>query len=251
MNNDVDLSADRPMPDELRDRLWEQIRPQAEAALAGRRRRSVTVPLSVAAAVGVLVAGGALVFGPHGAPGRVAPAADPAEARLAQDCVNATIADGVDVPDRESWQPGVRMNAGGRQDFLVIRTDRAAAVCSIYDDKTSGVSGPDVAGMSGRGKHSYANLTAERPFDYFTAWNFPDGGSIQFGIATDDVVAVSVVRQGKPAAPAVLYNGTFAVRIDEGEMCGRPAYPEGPPVASNQLRVTLEDGQVIEGSLCQ
>jgi hypothetical protein len=254
MNNDVDLPADRPMHDDLREHLWERIRPQVEATLSGRRRRSVAMPLSAAAAVGVLVAGGVLVFGPVGTPGRVAPAADPAEVQLAQDCVNTTIADGVDVPGPKSWQPGVKIDAGvvdGWSEFLVIRTDRAAAVCLVSGRTTGGITGPDVSEMEGRGRHSYANLTVARPFDYFDAWNFPDGGSIQFGIATDDVVAVSVVRQDNTVTPAVLRNGTFAVHIDSGELCGRPVYPDTPPAASNLLRVTLKEGQVVEGPLCQ
>lgn len=254
MNNDLDLPADRPMRDDLQEHLWERIRPQVEATLSGRRRRSVAMPLSAAAAAGVLVAGGVLMFGQVGTPGRTAPAADPADVQLAQDCVNTTIADGVDVPDPKSWQPGVKIDVdvvNGWSEFLVIRTDRAAAVCLVSGRTTGGITGPDVSAMEGRGRHSYANLTVARPFDYFDAWNFPNGKSIQFGIATDDVVAVSVVRQDNTVTPAVLRNGTFAVQIDSGELCGRPVYPDTPPAASNLLRVTLKEGQVVDGPLCR
>ncbi|MEO6086359.1 MAG: hypothetical protein ABIQ18_24920 [Umezawaea sp.] len=253
--DDVEVPANRPMPDDLREYLWNRLKPQVAATLAGRRRRSLVLPLSAAAvAVGVL-AGGVLVFGPAGAPDRVLPAADPADVRLTQDCVNATIASGVEVPDPESWRPAVKIDLDddGFQwsEGLVIRTDKAAAVCLVSGRATGGITGPDTADLEGRSRHNYANLTAARPFDGFNAWNIPSGGSIQFGIATDDVVAVSVVREGTVVASALLHDGTFAVKIDSGEMCGRSVEPGGQPVASNLIRATLRDGQVIEGPLCK
>jgi hypothetical protein len=253
--DDIEVPANRPMPDDLRDYLWNRLEPQVAATLAGRRRRPLALPLSAAAvAVGALV-GGVLVFGPAGAPERVLPPADPAEVRLTQDCVNATIASGTEVPDPESWRPGVKIDIDDA-DFqwsenLVIRNDKAAAVCLVSGRATGGITGADTARLEGRGRHSYANLTAARPFDYIDAWNFPGGESIEFGIATDDVVAVSVVREGAVVASALLHDGTFAVKVDGGEMCGRSAEPGGQPVASNLIRATLRDGQVIEGPLCK
>ncbi|MDX3663119.1 hypothetical protein PV646_37990 [Streptomyces sp. ID05-26A] len=255
MDNDIDLPADRPMPVELQEHLWNRLRPEVAAALTGRRRRSVVLPLSAAAAVGVLVVGGVLVAGPDDATRRVVPASDPADVQLARDCVATTVASGVEVPDPESWTPGVKIDAGSGNnspwpEYLMIRNAKAAAVCLVAGGRTGGITGPDVAEMEGRGRHSYATLTAARPFDYTDAWNFDDGSSIQFGITTEDVVAVSVVRQDGTETSARLHDGTFAVKIDGGEMCGRSDHPGGPPVASNVMRVTLGNGQVVEGPLC-
>ncbi|MCS7483544.1 hypothetical protein ACFFQW_10805 [Umezawaea endophytica] len=265
MNNDVDLPTNRPMPIELQEHLWNRLRPEVAEALAGRRRRSPVLPLVAAAAVGTLVVGGVLVFGQAGPSERVVPAADPADARLARDCVDATIAAGVDVPDPGDWVPAVKIEAGTAADngavwpeFLVVRTDAAAAICLVSGQATGGMTGADVATMEGRGRHGYATLTAARPFDYIDAWNFHDGTSIQFGIASADVVSVSVVRQDGTETPALLRDGTFAVKIDRGELCGTP--PDFAtsaedsvvsPAGSNVLRVTLSGGQVVEGPLCK
>ncbi|SFR29203.1 hypothetical protein SAMN04488564_117127 [Lentzea waywayandensis] len=258
MDTDIDLPADRPMPVELQEHLWNRLRPQVAATLTGRRRRSAVLPLSAAAAVGLLVVGGVLVLGQDDAPRRTIPASDPADVQLAHDCVTATVASGVEVPDPGSWTPGVKIdadtgsgNGAAWPEFLMIRNDRAAALCLVAGSSTGGITGADVAAMEGRGRHSYATLTAARPFDYLDAWNFLDGTSIQFGITTEDVVAVSVVWQDGNVTPALLHDGTFAVKIDRGEMCGRPGHISATPVASNVVRVTLGDGQVVEGPLCK
>ncbi|MGW6442851.1 hypothetical protein [Lentzea sp. NPDC055074] len=258
MDADIDLPADRPMPVELRERLWERLRPEVAASLTGRGRRSVVLPLSAAAVVGVLVAGGVLVLGQDDPSRRVVPASDPADVRLAHDCVATTAASGGEVPDPESWTPGVKIDASTGSgngapwpEFLMIRNARAAAVCLVAGSSTGGITGADAAEMRGRGKHGYATLTAARPFDYTDAWNFLDGTSIQFGITTDDVVAVSVVREDGTVTPALLHDGTFAVKIDRGELCGRSGDPGATPAASNVLRATLRDGRAVEGPLCK
>ncbi len=251
MTNNLDLPADRPMPDDLQDDMWSRLVPELAAAQAGTHRRSRSLPVSVAAAVGVLVVGGVVVFGPLRDSGpvgsgsqHVVPAADPADVKLAKDCVRATIASGVAVPDPDSWRPGVKIDTDTPNGFLVIRNDKTAAVCLVSGGTTRGTMAGDVTFT---GRHNYAHLTAARPFDYFSAWNFDASNmtvaSIQFGIATDDVTAVSLVGQDNTVMPAVLRDGTFAAKIGNGEHCGSPT--------SNQVRATLSNGQVIEGPLCK
>ncbi|MFL6145152.1 MAG: hypothetical protein ACJ72N_25220 [Labedaea sp.] len=256
MNNNLNLPSDRPMPEHLREDIWNRLAPELAAAPAGRPRRSAGLPLSVAAVVGVLVVGGVVAFGPvrdsgpvrdpgpagSGSP-HVIPPADPADVKLAKDCVHATIASGVVVPYPDSWRPAAKIDADTPNGFLVIRNDNAAAVCTVSDGTTRGIMGPDFAMLAGRGRHRYANLTNTRPFDYFTAWNTGDNSSIQFGIATDEVIAVSLVGQDNSATPAVVRDGTFAAKIGNGETCGSPT--------SNLVRATLKNGHVIEGPLCK
>lgn len=252
MNNNLDLPADRPMPDALQEGMWTRLMPELAAAQAGRHRRSRSLPVSVAAAVGVLVVGGVLMFGPLRDSGpvgsgsrHVVPAADPADVKLAKDCVQATIASGVAWPDPDSWRPGAKLDTDTPRGFLVIRNDKAAAVCMVSGGTTSGILAADGAWVEGRARHNYANLTATRPFDYFSGWNesSPSYQSIQFGIATDDVIAVSLVGQNNSETPAVLRDGTFAAKIENREYCG--------PSTSNQVRATLGNGQIIEGPLCK
>jgi hypothetical protein len=242
------------MPDALQDDLWIRLAPQLAATQAGRRRRSRALPVSVAAAVAVLIVGGVVIYGPlrdSGPAGsgsaHVVPPADPADVKQAKDCVQATIASGVAWPDPDSWRPAAKIDTDTPNGFLVIRNDKAAAVCLVNNGTTSGIMAADGAWVAGRARHSYANLTAARPFDYFSAWNrdSPTGvsQSIQFGIATDDVIAVSLVGSDNTVTPAVLRDGTFAAKINNGEYCGASN--------SNRVLATLSNGQVIEGPLCK
>jgi hypothetical protein len=249
VNNNLDLPADRPMPDDLQEDMWGRLMPELAAAQAGRRRRLRSLPVSVAAVVGVLVVGGVVVFGPVRDPGpvgsgsrHVVPAADPADVKLAKDCVQATIASGVAVPDPDSWRPAAKIDIDPGHGFLVIRNDKIAAVCPVSGGTTPGTMAGDVTFV---GRHNYAHLTAARPFDYVSAWNESGGSSrsIQFGIATDDVIAVSLVGQDNSVTPAVLRDGTFAVKINSAEHCDTND--------SNRVRATLRNGHVIEGPLCK
>jgi hypothetical protein len=150
MDKNLDLPADRPMPDDLQEDMWSRLMPELAAAQAGRRRRSRSLPVSVAAAVGVLVVGGVVVFGPGRDSGpvgsgsqHVVPPADPADVKLAKDCVQATIASGVTWPDPDSWRPGVKIDTDTPNGFLVIRNDKAAAVCLVSGGTTSGIMAAD------------------------------------------------------------------------------------------------------------
>jgi hypothetical protein len=75
--------------------------------------------------------------------------------------------------------------------------------------------------------------------------------SVQFGIAADDVVAISLVGKDGVVTPALLRDGTFAAKINNGEVCGSPDVPGLPPGTNNLVRATLKNGRVVEGPLCK
>ncbi|MBE8517394.1 hypothetical protein ILP97_07725 [Amycolatopsis sp. H6(2020)] len=249
MTNDFDLPADRPMPDHLRNALWEQVVPE----LAGQRRRKLGTPLTVAAAVGVLAVGATVVSGPARDTGRgsaavpvgtgsesrpqARPVPDPGDVKLVRDCVNATVADGYAVPDRDSWRPAAKIDTDTPHGFLVIRNDTSAAVCIIDDGKAVGMMGADVEGMAGR-RYGYAKLTAERPVNCFTGLSGPDEPTYEFGIVTDDVTAVSLLGPDNSVRPATLRDGTFAVKIERDA--------RDPVHSSDRARMTMKNGHVLE-----
>ncbi|MEU4518865.1 hypothetical protein AB0F52_09110 [Amycolatopsis sp. NPDC024027] len=252
MTNDFDLPPDRPMPDHLRDALWGRVMPE----LAVPRRRTASAPVTVAAAVGVLAVGAAAVFGPvrdtgrnstavpvgtgSEAPAQAQPAPDPGDVKLVRNCVNATLAYGIAVPDRESWRPAAKIDTDTPHGFLVIRNDKAAAVCIIDDGKAVGMMGADVEEMAGR-RIGYAKLTAERPFNCFTGIAGLNEPTFRFGIVTDDVTAVSLVGPDNSVHPATVRDGTFAVKInDAGRIPGSTSY---------RARMSLKNGHDIEAPL--
>ena len=250
MIDDIDLPPDRPMPQHLQDTLWGRVIPKLEV----QRRGKPAAPLMAAAAVGVLAVGAAVVFGPaqdgvsvgtgSQSPGQaaqpVAPPADPGDAKLVRDCVNATLAYGIAVPDRDSWRPAAKIDTDTPHGFLVIRNDKAAAVCIVDDGKAVGMMGADVEQMAGR-RTGYAELTAERPFNCFTGVSGLGEPTYQFGIVTNDVTAVSLRGPGTSVTPATVHNGTFAVKINDG---GR-----APRNAGYRVRVSLKNGHVIDAPL--
>jgi hypothetical protein len=76
----------------------------------------------------------------------------------------------------------------------------------------------------------YGNLTAARPFDYLTSYNFdsPATESVHFGFATSDVTAVSLVGPDHSVTPAVVRDGTFLARSN---------FPESPTCRPPTMRV--------------
>jgi hypothetical protein len=246
----IDLPPDRPMPEQLQDTLWARVMPE----LASPRRRKPGAPLMAAAAVGVLAVGAAVVFGPvrdgvsvdtgSQSPGQavqpVAPTPDPAEVKLVKDCVNATLAYGTAVPDRDSWRPAAKIDTDTPHGFLVIRNDKAAAVCVINDGKATGMMGADVETMAGR-RIGYAKLTAEHPFNCFTGVSGLGEPTYLFGIVTNDVTAVSLLGPDESMHPATVHDGTFAVKIDDG---GRV-----PRNVDYRVRASLKNGHVIDAPL--
>ncbi|WP_020646461.1 hypothetical protein [Amycolatopsis balhimycina] len=259
MTDDSDLPRDRPMPDHLRYALWARLEPELAASRDGERRRKPGKPWVAAAAVGVLAVAAAAVFGPApdagpsttavpvgagsgslalGKPATPTPA--PGEMKLVRDCVNATLAEGIAVPDRESWRPAASVDTDTPHGFLVIRNDKAAAVCIIDGGKAIGMMGADVNDMTGR-RGGYAKLTAERPFDPFTGLSGLHEPEFFFGIVTDDVTAVSLIEPDNSVTPASLRDGTVAVKGSE-----RPFSSGETDHFTFHFRVTLKNGNVLD-----
>ncbi|MFD2418334.1 hypothetical protein [Amycolatopsis pigmentata] len=158
------------------------------------------------------------------------PAAQDPDTEITKECVQAS----PDLPDPPSWRPGVRFDLDAQNGFLVIRNDQYARVCVVKDGKGTFT-------YSVNERHVYGNLTAERPFDYLSSYNFdyPATESVHFGIVTNDVTAVSLVGPDKSVTPAVVRDGTFYAKSN---------FPESPYVSTtNYVRTTLKDGRVIEG----
>ncbi|MFD2420261.1 hypothetical protein [Amycolatopsis pigmentata] len=231
MNEGADLPKRRPMPDGLRDRLWAEIEPQLGTRTPDSRVRTMRAPLAVAASVVVLAAGVAIALpqlrgqGHDDATIAVGSAGD---VRLVDECLKT------DRPGR--WRAGARIDLDAESGFLVLRNDEYAAVCVLKNGKPTGLDATGVAT-----NHGYGELTAARPWDYFDSWNndYPVTESVHFGIATDDVIAVSLIGPDKSVTPAVLRNGTFLARTKFAESTGEPT--------TNHVRATLKNGQVIEG----
>ena len=200
--------------------------------------KKLTLTLSAAAAIGVLAAGGAAAFatvptsGPEVKPAAAtapAPAADPVDAKIAKECVQAD----QHVPDPASWRPAARLDVDAQHGFLAIRNDKLAAVCVIENGHGTGI-------MGGVGtNHNYGKLTDRRPFDYLDAMNYPDGQTVQFGIATGDVAKVSLIGPDGSATPTVLKDGTFIAKTKFGEDSNQPT--------TNHVRATLANGSVVDG----
>ncbi|GAA3528399.1 hypothetical protein GCM10022222_09300 [Amycolatopsis ultiminotia] len=242
MNDPDDLPEPRPMPESLRNRLWAEIEPQLETRASGSRSRMLRAPSAVAASVVALAVGLAIVLPQFrdrgqdnvtgaGSPGAGQPV-NPGDLHLVRECVQA----GQDVPDPASWRPGVRFDLDAENGFLVIRSDEYAAVCVLKNGKATRIEG----GVDTR-RHVYGDLTAARPFDYLSSWNWgsPVAGSVHFGIVTSEVTAVSLVGPDNSVTPAVVRDGTFAAKTKFAESSGQPT--------TNHIRATLKDGQVIEG----
>jgi hypothetical protein len=155
---------------------------------------------------------------------------------LTHDCVRTAIAQGIAIPNPDSWRAGAQIGIGSAKGFLVIRDDKDAAVCSVEKGKTAGL----VGGFDGTSRHNYDNLTADRPFDYLSAVNYP-GKTIVFGIATGDVASLSLIGPNQSVTPSTPHDGTFIAVTKFGEDSEVPA--------TNHVKATLTDGEVVTGQL--
>jgi hypothetical protein len=221
-----DIPERREMPEALRERLWAQdIEPQlADKHWFG----SMRAPLAVAASVVVLAALVAVGFSQlRGGDANVASG----QSQLVKECVRSAR----NMPDPGGWRAGARYDLNPQLGFLVIRNSRSAAACVIENGRGTGIVGgaPDSTDL-------YAGLTPERPFDYLTSMNYLKE-SVHFGIATDDVVAVSLIGPDNSVSTGVVGDGTFIVRDDIGENSGQPS--------TNYVRATLNNGQTVQGPL--
>ncbi|WP_037309491.1 hypothetical protein [Amycolatopsis orientalis] len=253
MTNDFDLPPDRPMPDHLRNALWNRIVPDLAAPAGGARLKKVGKPLAVAAVVVGLAAGAAVVFAPvrdagpssvpapagpgSGSPARHMPSS-PEDVELARECIADPISYGLAVPEPDSWWPAVKIDTDTPQGFLVIRNEKAAAVCILSGGKVR-MMGADVEEMAGR-RGGYAKLTPEFPCHEFTSIGGGGGPTSLFGIASDDVTAVSLVGPDNSTIPASLRDGTFAVTVNDARV--------NDPHGGFRYRATLKNGHVIDVS---
>ena len=153
-------------------------------------------------------------------------AVDPQVQEWARTCAES-------LPDPASWSPGAEIDAGATGHYLVIRNNEAATACVIDGDRASALGGDD--------QHTYDRLTAQRPFDWFNAWNVLGGPSIQFGITAADVTALSVTGPDGVIRSAQLRNGTFAVETPTGE--------DSNVASTHRVRATLRTGEIVMGSL--
>jgi len=219
-----DIPKRREMPEALRERLWaEEIEPQLTS-----RRHPMRAPLAVAASVVVLVALLAVGFTQlRGNDVNVASG----QSQLVKDCVRNAHS----MPDPTSWRAGARYDLNPQLGFLVIRNSRYAAACIIENGKGTGIIGgtPDLTDR-------YATLTPERPFDYLTSMNYTKE-HVHFGVATDDVVAISLIGPDNSVSQGVVADGTFIVRDNIGENSNQPS--------TNYVRATLANGQTVQGPL--
>ncbi|GAA0649896.1 hypothetical protein GCM10010174_86770 [Kutzneria viridogrisea] len=212
--------------------------------------KKITLPVTIAAVASVFAVGGAVAFGvtpskddtvANEARAASQGQSDPIDAKLARDCVQATIARGVDVPEPGSWRPAAKMDVDTPHGVLIIRNAKAAVVCLIDNGKATGIMAADshFDGSTGQ-RHTYRKLTASRPFDYFDALN-NSTESIQFGIASDGVTAVKLVAPDGSETAAVVKEGTFIAKTKYAE--------DSNQATTNHVRATLTDGTVIEGPL--
>ncbi|WP_236792332.1 hypothetical protein [Amycolatopsis sp. GM8] len=236
MNETSDLPERRPMPEGLRDRLWDELEPQLETRGSGGRFRTMRAPLAVAASVVVLAAGVAIALpqlrGHGNGDAVIAVAGSPGDVQLVNECIQA---DHNELPPAQNWRAGARIDIDAENGFLAVRNDKYAVVCVLKNGNSTGL----IQGTNTR--DAYNALTAARPFDYLAPWNwnYPATESVHFGIATSDVIAVSIVGPDKSVTPAILRDGTFLAKTKFAQNSGQPT--------TSLIRVTLKNGQVIEG----
>ena len=229
MNETRDLPERRPMPEALRDRLWdEEIEPQLEPKGFGRFK-GIRAPLAVAAAVVLLAVG--VVFALPYLRGRSVEVAAGPDSELVRECVQAGWGASYGGP----WRAGARLDLDATHGFLVIRNDRTAAACVIDNGKGTGIIGGTVDPVD-----LYGKLNAARPFDYLTSMNYTKE-SVHFGIASADVVTVSLVASNNSSTPGVVRDGTFIVRT---------AVPENSnQTSTNYVEALLANGKTVSGPL--
>lgn len=241
MADDLNLPPERPMPDLLKESMWNRLVPELRA----RRRRKLGLPLAVAAGVGGLALGAALVFSPvHDAsPGvtRVPVGAKlgTSDARALKACLDSSPSFGVALSDPGSWRSTLRVDQDAERGYLVIRNASLAAVCVLDhgqgSDRNSGLMVTDNRDWV-HGRESYAFLNAARPICGFSSVVNPRQPSVVFGVASPDVAKVELYGPDDAMTPALLKDGTFVVKFVEGDS------PHDD--YSRKFRVTMRDGQV-------
>ncbi|WAL66470.1 hypothetical protein ORV05_01200 [Amycolatopsis cynarae] len=236
MNETADLPEWRPMPEGLRDRLWDELEPQLETRASGGRFRTMRAPLAVAASVVVLAAGIAIAIPRlrgHGQGEAVTAAGSHGDVQLVNECVQASHKR---LQPASNWRAGARLDVDSANGFLAIRNDEYAVLCFLKNGK-----GTMLMEDSGNTRDVYSRLTAARPFGYLAPsnTNYSAPEAVYFGITTSDVIAVSLVGPDNSVTPAILRDGTFLASTKS---------MEGNDQSASRIRATLKNGQVIEGS---
>ncbi|SFO09680.1 hypothetical protein [Amycolatopsis rubida] len=244
MADDLNLPPDRPMPDLLKESLWNRLVPELRA----RRRRKLGLPLAVAAGVGALALGATLVFSPvyDASPDstRVPAGARPdsGDTQLLKACLDSAPSFGAVLPDRGSWRSTLKIDQDEKRSYLVIRNASLAAVCVLDhgqgsgpDDQNAGLMVTDARDWI-HGREGYACLNATRPICGFASVVNPGQPSVVFGVVSPDVAEVELYGPDDSVTPAVLNDGTFVVKFVEDD---------SPHDEYNRkFRVTMRDGQV-------
>ena len=199
------------------------------------RRRILVTGLTGVAVLAIGTATGAAALAGHPGSVPVSPSGDKGSS-LTQDCVEAAAAQGESLPNPHNWRSGADFGIGSPEGFLTIRDDKYAAVCDVENGKAAGLMG----GFDAKSRHNYDRLTTARPFDFLDAMNYPDR-TIMFGIATQDVVSLSLIGPDGSVTPATVHDGTFVAVTKFGEDSGQPT--------TNHVRATLKDGTVVTGPL--
>ncbi|MGW4396159.1 hypothetical protein ACWEHA_12790 [Amycolatopsis nivea] len=241
MVDDLNLPPDRPMPDLLKESLWNRLVPE----LRGRRRRKLGLPLAVAAGVGGLALGATLVFSPvHDVSSDVTRVpvgakADAGDVPRLKACLDSSPSFGAALSDRGSWRSTLKIDQNAERGYLVIRNASLAAVCALQHsqgfDRNDGLTVTDARDWI-HGRESYAFLSAARPICGFTSVVNPGQPSVVFGVASPDVAKVELYGPDDSMIPALLNDGTFVAKFVEGDS------PHDD--YSRKFRVTMRDGEV-------
>ncbi|MGW7532116.1 hypothetical protein [Amycolatopsis sp. NPDC054798] len=239
MADDLTLPPERPMPDLLKESMWNRLAP----GLRARRCRNLGLPLAVASGVGALALGATLVFSPvrdaglesAPVPAGAAPGAE--DAGQLKSCVDSAPSFGVTLPDPGSWRSTLKIDQDSERGYLVLRNATLAAVCVLRHGRVSGLMVAD-SGEGPGGREGYSDLSSTRPVCGFSSIVNPREPSVVFGVATADVVDVAMLGPGDSVTPAVLNDGTFAVKYLEGSS------PQDD--SHRKFRVTMRDGTFRE-----
>jgi len=235
LTDEFDLPPDRPMPDLLKESMWNRLVPE----LHGRRRRKTSKPWAAGISVGALALSAALVFtsAPDPAPQMTlvpAGAAPRAEdwQRL-KECFDVVRKEQLPKVPLSGWRPALRIEISPGWDFLVVRTEKVAGACLVNDGISTGLVTLDLDEVNGT-RGGYASLSEDVPLRQFTGIAGPGSPTSLFGIVADQVTSVSVLMRDHSLVPALLHDGTFAVRLN-GDV----------PAHGNKFQVTMTDGRVL------
>ncbi|WP_033290895.1 hypothetical protein [Amycolatopsis jejuensis] len=232
MSDDLNLPPDRPMPDLLKESMWNRLAPELR-----RPRRKVGRPLAVAAAVGAFALGAVLVFAPVR---QVAPemthvpvgtAPDAADWQRLRECLDSARGLGITPPDPKGWRPSLKIKANANHSsYLFIRTEIATARCLLEPGNPAVLAGTTSVQLAGENL-----LTSFRSVEHYPVHSLFSNDGLVTGMAGNDVESVALIAPDNSLIPAVLMDGFYAVDVPDGF----------PRVSQLRIQVKLYDGQVL------